>query len=66
MRPLTLALSHPMGEGMAIVRHPLTVCCPANAVAGYSVRRRMILSLLEERAGVRSSRPNQAQSSLIG
>jgi hypothetical protein len=55
MRTLTLALSHPMGEGMAIVRHRLTVGCPANAVAGFSVRRRMTLPLLEERAGVRSS-----------
>jgi hypothetical protein len=26
-----------MGEGMAIVRHRLTVGCPANAVAGYSL-----------------------------
>jgi len=41
MRTLTLALSHLMGEGMAMVRHRLTVVCPANSVAGFSVRRQM-------------------------
>jgi hypothetical protein len=43
---LTLTLSHRMGEGMAIARHRLAGGCPASAVAGFSVRRRMVLPLL--------------------
>jgi hypothetical protein len=32
---LALALSHRMGEGMAMVCHGLAVGCPAYAVAGF-------------------------------
>ena len=35
MLALTLALSHRMGEGMALVRQRLRVGCPASAVAGF-------------------------------
>jgi len=45
MLALTLALSHRMGEGMAIVRHRLKVRFPTNAVARFSPRRRIVLSL---------------------
>jgi hypothetical protein len=45
----------PEGEGTAIGCRRLAVGCLTSAVAGFSVRRRKILPLLEERAGVRSS-----------
>jgi len=44
---LTLALSHRMGEGMGVARHRLADGCPASAVAGFLVRRRMVLPLLQ-------------------
>jgi len=47
MMTLTLALSHRMGEGMGIGSLGLADGCPAGAVAGFSVRRRMVLPLLQ-------------------
>jgi hypothetical protein len=46
MPPLTLTLSHLMGEGTAIACRGLAIGGQTTAVAGSSVRRPMILPLL--------------------